>query len=246
MIVGQPDWGESLRNYAWMPRSYKFSLRKENLTYSHHMVARDPMRLLVALAALFLIAVARPLSAGKPHYELAGKVVKIADGDTLTILDGSSEQHRIRLAGIDAPEKGQPFGTKAREALAGKVFGQPVRIEVIDVDRYHREVGRIYLGERFVNMEMVRDGFAWRYPQYDRPGEFTAAEADARATRRGLWVDPSPTPPWEWRAAKRKASPVRRFRSNQLSCLLVNRSFAPPVRWGGFNWFGKRRSQAAR
>jgi micrococcal nuclease len=65
-------------------------------------------------------------------------------------------------AGIDAPEKGQPFGTKSRENLAVKVFGQVVRVELFDVDRYKREVGRIFLGERFVNMEMVRDGFAWR------------------------------------------------------------------------------------
>jgi endonuclease YncB( thermonuclease family) len=110
--------------------------------------------------------------------------VKIADGDTLTILDASNEQHKIRLAGIDAPEKGQPFGTKAREALAGKVFGQAVRVEVIDVDRYRREVGRIYLGERFVNMEMVRDGFAWRYVTYDKPGVHRRRGRRTRASAR--------------------------------------------------------------
>ena len=84
----------------------------------------------------------------------------------------------IRLAAIDVPEKGQPFGTKAREQLAGKVFGRSaVRVEVIDVDRYHREVGRIYLGERFINAELVREGFAWRYPQYDKASEFTDARS---------------------------------------------------------------------
>ena len=87
--------------------------------------------------------------AAKPHYEITGKVVKIADGDTLTILDESKTQHKIRLAGIDAPEKGQAFGTKARENLAAKVFRRNVRVEVIDVDRYHREVGRIFHGDRF-------------------------------------------------------------------------------------------------
>lgn len=69
---------------------------------------------------------------------------------------------------------------------------------MIDIDRYHREVGRIYLGERFINIEMVRDGFAWRYVQYDKQGEVTAAEADAREHQRGLWTDPHPVPPWEW------------------------------------------------
>lgn len=125
------------------------------------------------------------------------------------ILDPSNTQHTIRLAGIDAPEEGQPFGSKSREALADKVFGPTVRVEVIDVDRYHREVGRIFLGDRFVNSEMVRDGFALRYVTYDKPGEFTAAEADAHEHRRGLWVDPSPTPPWEWRRAKRQVKSAR-------------------------------------
>jgi micrococcal nuclease len=159
----------------------------------------------VSLAAVVLLAVVSHAVAAKPHYELTGRVLAIADGDTLTVLDGSNTQHKIRLAGIDAPEKGQPFGTKARENLAGKVFGQVVHVEVIDVDRYHREVGRIYLGERFINAEMVRDGFAWRYPQYDKPGEFTAAEDDAREQKRGLWADPNPMPPWEWRRMKQRA-----------------------------------------
>src|SRR5580692_3110939 len=108
------------------------------------------------VAAVLLIA-ANPALAAKPHYEITGQVVKIADGDTLTVLDESKTQHKIRLAGIDAPEKGQAFGTKSRENLAAKVFRQAVRVEVIYVDRYHREVGRIFLAERFINMEMVSD-----------------------------------------------------------------------------------------
>jgi endonuclease YncB( thermonuclease family) len=67
-------------------------------------------------------------------------------------------------------------------------------------------IGQVDVGERFINMEMVQDGFAWRYPQYDKPGEFTASEADARGHRRGLWTDPNPVPPWERRRAKRQAS----------------------------------------
>lgn len=158
-------------------------------------------RLAIAIVLLFTAYA----QAAKPHYDLTGEVVAIADGDTLTVLDTSKTQHKIRLAGIDAPEKGQAFGTKARENLAAKFFRQTVRVEVIDVDRYHREVGRIYLGDRFINMEMVKDGFAWRYVQYDKPGEFTAAEDDAREHRRGLWADSNPMPPWEWRKAKRAA-----------------------------------------
>jgi endonuclease YncB( thermonuclease family) len=164
------------------------------------------MRALRLLPIGILLAVASIATAAKPHYTLTGKVVAIADGDTLTILDESKTQHKIRLAGIDAPEKAQAFGNKARAALGEKVFQQSVRIDVIDVDRYRREVGRIYLGERFINLEMVADGLAWRYVTYDKPGEFTTAEADAREHRRGLWADPHPMAPWEWRKAKRQAS----------------------------------------
>lgn len=164
------------------------------------MRALRALRLVPALAAVTVAAGA------KPHYALTGKVVAIADGDTLTVLDDSKTQHKIRLAGIDAPEKAQAFGNKARAALGEKVFQQSVRVDVIDVDRYRREVGRIYLGERFINLEMVADGFAWRYVTYDKPGEFTTAEANAREHRRGLWADPHPMPPWEWRKAKRQAS----------------------------------------
>jgi endonuclease YncB( thermonuclease family) len=155
-------------------------------------------------AIVVLLFTAGHLLAAKPHYELTGEVVAVADGDTLTVLDGSKTQHKIRLAGIDAPEKKQAFGTKAREGLAEKVFRRNVRVEVIDVDRYRREVGRIYLDDRFINMEMVHDGFAWCYVQYDRRGEFTAAETDAREHRRGLWGDPHPVPPWEFRRQKRE------------------------------------------
>jgi endonuclease YncB( thermonuclease family) len=160
------------------------------------------------LIGIVLAAVSFAIAA-KPHYTLTGKVVAIADGDTLTVLDDSKTQHKIRLAGIDAPEKGQAFGNKSREAIGDKVFQQTVRVEVIDIDRYKREVGRIFLGERFINMEMVRDGFAWRYVQYDKRGEFAAAETDAREHRRGLWADPNPVPPWEWRKAKRQSSKAR-------------------------------------
>jgi endonuclease YncB( thermonuclease family) len=167
------------------------------------------MKTRCALVIGILLTASSAATAAKPHYTLTGKVVAISDGDTLTVLDDTKTQHKIRLAGIDAPEKGQAFGNKAREALGAKVFQQSVRIEVIDIDRYHREVGRIYLGERFINVEMVRDGFAWRYVQYDRPGEFTAAEADAREQSRGLWADPNPMAPWEWRKAKRQSSKQR-------------------------------------
>jgi micrococcal nuclease len=136
---------------------------------------------------------------------IKGKVVSIADGDTLTVLDDTNTQWRIRLFGIDAPEKGQAFGMRSKENLAEKVFGKVVRVQVVDMDRYSRQVGRIYLGDRFINLEQVEDGFAWRYPNYDHRGEFEAAEAEARRRRLGLWSDPHPVPPWEFRRTHRLA-----------------------------------------
>jgi endonuclease YncB( thermonuclease family) len=138
----------------------------------------------------------------EPPVTITGKVVAIADGDTLTVLDDAKVQHKIRLAGIDAPEKKQAFGSRARQSLGDKVFGQVVRVDVTDVDRYRREVGRIFLGDHFINLEMGRDGFAWRNVRYDKAGEFTDAERGAREKRRGLWADPNPVPPWEYRREK--------------------------------------------
>jgi len=151
------------------------------------------MRIRPGLGVVVSAFTALALLAHEPK-TITGKVVGIAVCGTLTVLDDAKMQHEIRLHGIDAPEKGQAFGTKARENLAAKVFGKTVRVEVVDVDRYRREVGRIYLGERFINLEMVRDGFTWCYVRYDKAGEFTDAKREAREKRRGLWADPNPVP----------------------------------------------------
>jgi micrococcal nuclease len=152
-----------------------------------------------AFAIVFLAAYGTTLADGR-HYEITGKVVMVEDGDTLTVLDEDKRQYKIWLAGIDAPDKGQPFATKARENLAGKVFGRTVRVEgTLDYYWSRRLVGRVYLGDRLINAEMVCDGYAWRYVPYDARGEFTAAETEARKHRRGLWAEKSPMPPWEWR-----------------------------------------------
>ena len=163
--------------------------------------------LLVIACAISLSTVSRKTTRRRGEASagevIVGKVVKIADGDTLTVLDDDNAQHRIRLFGIDAPEKSQAFGNQSKKNLSEKVFGETVRVEVADIDRYGREVGRIYLGDRFINLEQVRDGYAWRYTTYDRHHEFDAAEAEARGQRRGLWAAAHPTPPWEFRREQR-------------------------------------------
>jgi endonuclease YncB( thermonuclease family) len=99
---------------------------------------------------------------------LRGRVVKIADGDTLTVLDRSNRQHKIRLVGIDAPERKQPFHTKSRQNLADLVFGKEVAVEWHKRDRYKRILGKVVLDGQDVNLAQIRAGLAWHYKQYGK------------------------------------------------------------------------------
>jgi endonuclease YncB( thermonuclease family) len=137
--------------------------------------------------------------------ELAGRVVGITDGDTLTLLYEGNQQVRIRLAEIDAPESRQPYGNRARQELSDLAFGKDVTVTVQDIDRYGRTVGRVYDGSLDVNAEMVRQGAAWVYRQYSHDPLLLRHEQDARDARRGLWALPEAEhmPPWEWRTAER-------------------------------------------
>ncbi|MDB5344313.1 MAG: nucH [Schlesneria sp.] len=157
------------------------------------------------IAFCAVLAVSHVATAG----ELRGKVVSIADGDTITILDPDKVQHKIRLQGIDAPEKKQAFGTKSKELLTEKIAGHQVVIEWKEKDRYGRILGEVMLGRRHINLEMVQEGMAWHYVQYSKSKELERAELQARQARRGLWADKDPIPPWEFRkAAKVKAASV--------------------------------------
>lgn len=129
-----------------------------------------------------------------------GEVVGVLDGDTIEVLHNGKAQ-RIRLHGIDCPEKGQPFGKIAKWATSALVFGRTVTVQGHDKDRYRRLVADVLLAdETNVNQKLVKDGWCWWYRKYAL-GDITLErlETDAREAKRGLWVDPSPIPPWEWR-----------------------------------------------
>lgn len=150
------------------------------------------------LAAALLIAF--PIHAE----EFSGRVVGVADGDTITVLAGT-EPRRVRLAGIDAPEKGQPFGQRARQATSQLAFGRTVRVVVRGQDRYGRTLGDVILPDgTSLNERLVEDGWAWHYTSYSKGLRLTELEAAARRSRRGLWVDPHPVPPWAFRIANRR------------------------------------------
>ncbi len=107
------------------------------------------------------------------------------------------------MEGIDAPEKKQPFGQKAKEALSTLIFGKDVVIHWEKKDRYQRVIGRITFAGLDVNLEMVRLGLAWRYDKYSKEKALLDAQTEAKAAARGLWADKEPIPPWEWRAKKK-------------------------------------------
>ena len=145
---------------------------------------------------LFLLLVSHAHAAEYP-----AKVVGITDGDTLTVLTTKKTQVKIRLAGIDAPESGQDFGTRAKQAASSLAFGKAVTIIERDVDRYGRIVAEVILPDgRSLNRELVGEGAAWWYRKYATADKVLAQlEAAARQDRRGLWSQSAPVPPWEWR-----------------------------------------------
>jgi endonuclease YncB( thermonuclease family) len=136
---------------------------------------------------------------------LTGKVVGVADGDTITVLDDTNTQHKIRLSGIDAPEKKQPFGQRSKQSLSDLVFSKTVTVETGKTDRYGREVGKVLVDGLDANLEQVKRGMAWHYKAYEREQSaidrkvYAEAENEAKAARRGLWADADPVPPWEFR-----------------------------------------------
>ena len=162
-----------------------------------------------------LLVVLLTLFATVSHGEvLYGRVVGVADGDTVTVLDADRQRHKIRLRGIDAPEKAQPFGQRSKENLSRLVFGKDVRVEWDKRGKYKRIVGKVWVQPASCpTCSMTLDaghaqitvGLAWWYRKYAKEqsptdrGAYEFSEQEAKAKRVGLWSDPAPVPPWEWR-----------------------------------------------
>lgn len=150
------------------------------------------VRVLVSLLFLFIptLSIAWP-----------GKVVNVSDGDTISVLhDG--QQTKIRLYGIDCPEKAQSYGQKSREMTSAMVAGRTVEVEVKDTDRYGRSVGLVSIDGVSLNEAMVRNGYAWVYRQYCKErfcSDWIALESTARQQQKGMWADSHIIPPWDWR-----------------------------------------------
>ncbi len=165
-----------------------------------------PRRPRAALGALFALAFVAGLvscrpSAGREPFE--AKVVGVADGDSLTVLDGTT-QVRVRLHGIDCPERGQAFGSAARRLASSLAFGKTVTVKGRGRDRYGRLLGEVVLPDgRSLNRELVAAGMAWHYTRYSDDEALAKAERQARKARVGIWSEPDPVAPWSFRAAGR-------------------------------------------
>ena len=172
---------------------------------------------------------------------LTGKVVTIADGDTITVLDSTNTQHRIRLTGIDTPEMGQPFGNAAKKHMTTLVAGKMVMVEYVESDRYGRILGKVWVqpadcpncGKTLdVNLAQLTVGLAWWYRRYAKEqsaedrGRYEFAEYEAKAKRVGLWDQPGAIPPWDWRKGVREVGTTvtksgcgsKRFCKQMTSC----------------------------
>jgi len=155
----------------------------------------------LVLGVALMVVGACPASADS----LEGVVVSVTDGDTITVLEGGRIQHKVRISSIDAPEKGQAFGARAQQALAKTVFRKLVTVEWSKRDRYGRLVAKILIQGRDVGLEMVLAGLAWHYKLYELEQTatdrqlYSSTELDARQRRAGLWSQPAPIPPWDFR-----------------------------------------------
>lgn len=134
---------------------------------------------------------------------LEGRVVGISDGDTVTVLDAHNQQHRVRLAEIDAPESKQAFGERSKQHLASLCHRARASVVITDRDRYGRTVGRIKCNGVDANAEQVRAGMAWVYESYAKDKGLFRLQDEARSAKRGLWSERSPQAPWDWRKASR-------------------------------------------
>lgn len=147
------------------------------------------VRLTLLLQFVCLLAIA----------QLRGKVVSVADGDTFTLLTDQKVQYKIRLHGIDAPEKAQDFGTVAKTYLSDLVFGKVVEVEPKDVDQYGRTIGMVTVDGKNVNEELLIAGLVWHYAYYDKNPLWAKLQEQAKAAKLGLWSMASPVAPWLWR-----------------------------------------------
>ena len=164
----------------------------------------------LSVVSVFLSYCTNIFESSHPSCNLKGKVVKLADGDSITVLDKHNVQHKIRLAGIDTPERKQAYGNVAKQFLSDKIANETVCVGWSKKDRYQRLVGVVRFEDEDVNLSIVEAGLAWHYKAYQNEQtesdqkKYAKAETRAKKKRLGLWKDKRAIAPWEWRRNLRK------------------------------------------
>jgi len=165
------------------------------------------MKAIMRLLSFLIISIILVLPANAAEL-IKGRVVGVSDGDTITVLQ-DNKQYKIRLYGIDTPEKKQDFGQKAKQFTSGLVYRQKVTVIPKDKDRYGRTVGIVYINNKCLNEELIINGLAWVYRKYCNDTDckrWSLQEAIAREKKLGLWIYDDPVPPWEYRKNNRNSS----------------------------------------
>jgi endonuclease YncB( thermonuclease family) len=162
---------------------------------------------LIKVIFLFFLCITDAISGER----INGKVFSVHDGDTLTLLIAGNQTIKIRLAQIDAPESNQAFGQQSQQSLSSMVFGKDVIVDKETIDKYGRTVGTVFLGNQDINKEQVARGMAWVYRQYLHDESLLSIEDGARQRKIGLWSDPNPVPPWEYRHGDAKLSTAKQI-----------------------------------
>jgi len=159
--------------------------------------------ILCVVSVLILCLFTQRSIAANPPKKVKGKVVRIIDGDTFELLFNKTT-YKIRLSAIDAPEKGQDFYQKSKQALSDLCFNKTVTVELLRKDQYQRWIGDVYSAEgQYINGRMISDGYAWHYTEYSKSAPLAAAQATAKRQKLGLWAHSKPVAPWTFRKEKR-------------------------------------------
>ena len=137
------------------------------------------------------------------YSQTTGKVIAIKDGDTVVVLLEGNIQKTLRLADVDCPESGQPFGKNAKQFTSSEVFGKIVSFVETDTDRYRRTIAKIFYDEKYLSKEIIKAGFGWWYFYFSKDKNLGKLQHDAKAHKLGLWSDPNAIYPWEYRKLKR-------------------------------------------
>lgn len=156
------------------------------------------MKKSVLLIIIFLF-----YSNGYSQTILSAKVIRIKDGDTVEVIDKQKNTVTLRLAEVDCPEKKQPFGTKAKQFTSDLVYLKTIKYIVTNKDLYGRYIAKIYFENKYLSAEIIKKGMGWQYKKYSTSKELAKFEQQARSKKIGLWIDPNPIYPSEWRKAKK-------------------------------------------